>query len=85
MPIIVLLYLFSTKATECGTVVRDAGQVITSPGYPIAYNNSEDCSVGILSTTGCIEVIFTYLDIASNRDCEQDYVHVSWVKGRIFS
>lgn len=51
--------------------------MITSPDYPNNYNNSEDCSVGILNVDGCIEIVFTDLDVVSDRDCGQDVVLVS--------
>uniref|UniRef100_A0A8C2HMM3 CUB domain-containing protein n=1 Tax=Cyprinus carpio TaxID=7962 RepID=A0A8C2HMM3_CYPCA len=59
----------------CGGVLTGLSGVISSPGYPLEYNNNADCSWTVhVSNQSVVSLVFLDFQLENNEGCNFDYV-----------
>uniref|UniRef100_A0A672T9Z4 CUB domain-containing protein n=1 Tax=Sinocyclocheilus grahami TaxID=75366 RepID=A0A672T9Z4_SINGR len=64
-----------SKSDMCGGVLTGLSGVISSPGYPLEYNNNADCSWTVhVSNQSVVSLVFLDFQLENNEGCNFDYV-----------
>nr|XP_055058617.1 CUB domain-containing protein 2 [Misgurnus anguillicaudatus]XP_055058618.1 CUB domain-containing protein 2 [Misgurnus anguillicaudatus] len=59
----------------CGGVLTGLSGIISSPGYPLEYNNNADCSWTVhVSNQSVVSLVFLDFQLENNEGCNFDYV-----------
>ncbi|XP_054002675.1 cubilin [Hylaeus anthracinus] len=73
-----------SSSNICGGTLRGRHTQISSPGFPSAYSNNEECTWEIVANNGYhVGLVFVdRFNLESSTNCQNDYVKVfEWVNG----
>ncbi|CAH2325876.1 astacin-like metalloendopeptidase [Pelobates cultripes] len=68
----------SYSTVTCGETATSVNGILSSPGYPIRYPASTDCTWTIVAAVGYrILLEFTFFSLETSRNCIYDYLSIS--------